>query len=85
MKYDRTRDISRRMREMLLKDTVDVKEGFLTAMRGDVAKLAAGYFALTGEPKIAIDRQTDGGYKVEISFLASDILQFDTTLDIKRF
>ena len=74
------------MREMLTQDKLCIREGFVTAMKGDLNRLLDGYFALSSPISVAIDREQDGAaYTVNISFAASDIRQFDTTLDVKRF
>ncbi len=78
------RDISRRMREMLTQDKVGVRDGFYAALRGDLGHLLASYFEISSPIRAEISQQTDGGFCVNISFSASEIRQFDTTLDIRR-
>ncbi len=79
----RDRDISLRMREMLTRDKVNVREGFLASLKGDLARVAASYFFSPTPIGVSVDRQADGSYAVNVSFAASDIRRFDTTLDIK--
>ncbi len=80
------RDISSRMREMLVQDKIFIREGFLTAMKSDLGKLLDGYFELASPIGVAIDRECDGAaYTVRVTFAASNLRSFDTTLDIKRF
>ena len=84
MKQDR--DISKRMRDMLTRDSIPIREGFVTAMKSDLEKLLPAYFELSSPISVCIDRAQDGdGYSVCVTFSASDINRFDTTLDIKRF
>ena len=43
----RSRDIAKRMREMLTQDKVGIKEGFSVALTGDLNRLLGDYFELT--------------------------------------
>lgn len=79
------REISKRMRDILTKDKVNIKEGFFTALSKDVERLCKDYFQTEGKINIEIEQGDDGKYEVKISFLASKIKQFETTYDIKRY
>lgn len=78
------KDISLRMREMLTRDDVPIRDGFVAAMKSDLEKLLSAYFEPASSVSVAIDRDREGGYAVTVSFSASAIKRFDTTMDIKR-
>ena len=80
------REISKRMREMLTQDKTVIKDGFISAMKGDLGKLLDSYFALSSPVGVSIERgENDAGFNVAITFAASDIRRFDTTMDLKRY
>ena len=83
MKYDRS--IAERMREMLTRDKVCVKEGFLTALNNDLNRILCDYFELQSPAEINISLKESGEYEVNINACASRIKQFETTLDVKRY
>ena len=63
----RSRDIAKRMREMLTQDKVGIKEGFSVALTGDLNRLLGDYFELTAPLDLAIAQSEDGEYLVQIS------------------
>ncbi len=80
------REISKRMREMLTQDKIEIKDGFISAMKGDLGKVLDAYFALASPIGVSIERGENGEiFDVAITFVASDIRRFDTTMDIKRY
>lgn len=79
------RDISKRMREILTSDKVNIKQGFRLAMHKDIKKLMSDYFDLDGDISISIEQRGDGKYAVHMDFNADRIRQFDTTFDVKRY
>ena len=80
------REISKRMREMLTQDKIVIKDGFISAMKGDLGKVLDAYFALASPIGVSIERGENGEiFDVAITFAASDIRRFDTTMDIKRY
>lgn len=79
------REIAQRMRDMLTFDKVNVKEGFLAALNGDLTKLFADYFVPSGEVCVEIAQRQNGAYEVTVTLEASRIKQFDTTKDVKRY
>ncbi len=80
------REISKRMREMLTQDKIVIKDGFISAMKGDLGKVLDAYFALASPIGVSIERDENGDiFDVAITFTASDIRRFDTTMDIKRY
>ncbi len=80
------REISRRMREMLTQDKTVIKDGFISAMKGDLGKLLDAYFALSSPICVSIEQGESGtDFDVAITFAASDIRRFDTTMDVKRY
>lgn len=81
----RDREIASRMREMLTRDKVGVKEGFSTALSGDLNRLLGDYFELQEPVDIDIAFCENGEYKISVSACATRIKQFDTTLDVKRY
>lgn len=80
-----SKDVANRMREMLTKDKIGIKEGFSTALENDVNNVLCDYFALDSKAKITVEQQENGAYFVKIEASASRIKQFQTTLDIPRF
>lgn len=81
----RSLEISRRMRDMLTHDNVNLKEGFAAAMRGDLKKLADNYFVDTSPVDVCVDKLPEGNFRVNITFEASDVRRFDTTYDVNRY
>lgn len=79
------RDISNRMRQILTRDKLGVKEGFITALNNDCNHLFNDYFELNGRLAVRIEQTEDGQYSLSITGKAVRIKQFDTTADIKRF
>ncbi len=74
-----------RLRHILAKDKVNVKDGFIKALSGDCQKLLNDYFDLNEQCKIEIDQDLEGVFCVNIQAKATRIKQFDTTMDYKRF
>lgn len=86
MKTRTDRDISRRMREMLTGDKLFVSEGFMTAVKSELTRLLENYFCMSSPINVSIEREQDGAaFEVRVSFAATQLKKFDTTLDIKRF
>ncbi len=79
------RDIAKRMRDMLTHDKVGVKEGFSTALMGDLNRLLGDYFDLCDTAEVDVVLHDDGAYGITVTATASRIKQFETTLDIKRY
>lgn len=79
------REISRRVREMLTQDKVEIGDGFISAMKGDLGKLLDAYFVLASPVDVCIERGDGAELEVSVTFSASDIRRFDTTMDIKRY
>lgn len=79
------RDIAKRMRDMLTHDKVGVKEGFSTALMGDLNRLLGDYFDLCDTAEVDVVLRENGEYGVTVTATASRIKQFETTLDIKRY
>lgn len=64
-----------RLRNVLLKDKLDMSEGFMRALRNDVGRVLSYYMNLgTDGIEVFIDG-TDGGYTVRIKANARDIKQ----------
>ncbi len=81
----RDREIAKRMRDMLIHDKVGVKEGFSTALTGDLNRILNDYFDLTDAAEIDIVLMDSGEYRITVSASATRIKQFETTFDIKRY
>ena len=79
------RDISARMRDILTRDKVDIKEGFSTAMTKDLQKTLGDYFELSSPVRAEVSQQSDGSYLVSVTCSAARIRRFDTTYDVKRY
>lgn len=80
-----TRDISKRMRDILTHDKVGIKDGFASAMTKDVQKVLGDYFELDSPVRVEVVQGADGRYAVTVSCTAYCIKQFDTTYDVKRY
>ncbi len=81
----KSRNIASRVKDILTKDKVGVKEGFSTLLHSDLKRILGDYFELCDDIKIKITIDEEGLYDVEIKGVASGIKEFSTTLDIKRF
>lgn len=79
-----SKSISDRMREILVQDKINVKEGFYTALKRDVEKLLLDYFDFD-KLTLEIGESLSGDYDVKISLVANNIKKFDTTFDVKRY
>ncbi len=79
------REISNRMRQMLTRDKIGVKEGFATALSNDCDHLLNDYFDLDGRAVVKIEQTEDGEYFFSVTGRAKRIKHFDTTADIKRY
>lgn len=79
-----SREIAERMREMLQRDKMGIKEGFVTALNGDLNRTLNDYFDLNDKCKLTIDSDDNGGYTLSLTATANRIKSFESTADIKR-
>ena len=64
-----------RLRSVLLKDKLNMSEGFMRALRNDVGRVLSYYMSLRGDGiEVFIDGTSDG-YTVRIKATAEDIKQ----------
>lgn len=64
-----------RLRSVLLKDKLNMSEGFMRALRNDVGRVLSYYMSLRGDGiEVFIDGTSDG-YTVRIKAIAEDIKQ----------
>lgn len=80
-----SKEIAKRMRDMLTQDKVGVKQGFATALEKDVGATLSNYFQLEKTPTVNITQTNEGEYAISIEAVALRIKQFETTLEMKRF
>lgn len=78
------KDISSRMKEMLLDNKIGVKSGFINVLNKDVNKLLNDYFQLNYDVRVDINQIENGDYLIEIKGVASKIKQFETTINQLR-
>ena len=76
-----SRLMAERLKEMLTRDKLG-GEGFPAALKRDCARLLGDYFALAGEPEIAVSQREDGGYDITVRAQAHEIRRFRTTEDL---
>lgn len=64
-----------RLKSVLLKDKLNMSEGFMRALRNDVGRVLSYYMSLRGDGvEVFIDGTSDG-YTVQIKATAEDIKQ----------
>ena len=80
-----SKQIASRMRDMLTRDRVGIKEGFSTALENDLNNVLGDYFSLDGRAKIDVEQNERGVYKITIEANATRVKQFQTTLDMPRY
>lgn len=80
-----SKQIASRMRDMLTRDKVGIKEGFSTALENDLNNVLGDYFSLDGRAKIDVAQNERGVYKITIEASATRVKQFQTTLDMPRY
>lgn len=80
-----SKQIASRMRDMLTRDKVGIKEGFSTALENDLNNVLGDYFSLDGRAKIDVAQNERGVYKITIEAKATRVKQFQTTLDMPRY
>ena len=80
-----SKQIASRMRDMLTRDKVGIKEGFSTALENDLNNVLGDYFSLDGRAKIDVAQNERGVYKIKIEANATRVKQFQTTLDMPRY
>ena len=80
-----SKQIASRMRDMLTRDKVGIKEGFSTALENDLNNVLGDYFSLDGRAKIDVAQNERGVYKITIEANATRVKQFLTTLDMPRY
>ncbi len=80
-----SKQIASRMRDMLTRDKVGIKEGFSTALENDLNNVLGDYFSLDGRAKIDVAQNEGGVYKITIEANATRVKQFQTTLDMPRY
>lgn len=80
-----SKQIASRMRDMLTRDKVGIKEGFSTALENDLNNVLGDYFSLDGRAKIDVAQNERGVYTITIEASATRVKQFQTTLDMPRY
>lgn len=78
------KQIANRMREILTKDKMGIKEGFFDILSKDMNNLLRNYFDLEKDAKITIEQSERGVYKIAVEGIASKIKQFDTTKEMAQ-
>lgn len=78
------KQIANRMREILTKDKMGIKEGFFDILSKDMNNLLRNYFDLEKDAKITIEQSEQGVYKITVEGIASKIKQFDTTKEMAQ-
>lgn len=73
-----------RLRAMLVRDKMGVKDGFLSALSGDVKRVLGDYFDLSADPAVAVTCNDDGEYEVTVLARASSVRGFRTTGDLPK-
>lgn len=79
------KEMAKRLRSILTRDKIGIKEGFSTALNNDLNRLLKDYFDITENCELKIEQAENGEYSLSFYATASHIKQFDTTADIKRF
>lgn len=64
-----------RLRNVLLKDKLDMSEGFMRALKNDVARVLSYYMCLSGIGIEVFIDGSDNGYTIRIKADANDIRQ----------
>lgn len=64
-----------RLRSVLLKDKLDMSEGFMRALRNDLGRVLSYYMSLSGDGIEVFIDGADGGYTVRIKANAKGIKQ----------
>ncbi|MEG1529867.1 MAG: hypothetical protein RR405_05870, partial [Clostridia bacterium] len=77
-----SKEIEDRLRGILTRDKVGVKNGFMVALNGDLNRLLGDYFELSVCGDVKVEQNGDGEYEVEFCAKASRIKSFDTTADL---
>lgn len=75
------KEMTERIKSMLARDKTGIKEGFASALNGDLNKLLSDYFELSGRAEIKVEATEDGDYKLSFSARATRIKSFDSTCD----
>lgn len=76
-------EMADRLRGMLTRDKIGVKEGFMTALNNDLNRLLGDYFELEEECGLNIEQDTGGNYLLTLGARASKIKSFESTVDLK--
>lgn len=79
-----SRLMAERLKEMLTRDKLGVKEGFVSSLCKDTARLLGDYFELEFPPEVRISAAEEGGYEISVKALASDVKRFETTADFPK-
>lgn len=64
-----------RLRSVLLKDKLDMSEGFMRALKNDIGRVLSYYMRLRADGVEVFIDGADGGYTVRIKANADDIRQ----------
>lgn len=68
-----------RLRGMLIKDKLDMSDGFLSALNNDLVRILSQYFRLKNDNcKIIVDIDSDNNYVVKINTSADFIKHVKT-------
>lgn len=76
-------EITERLRVMLTRDKLGVKEGFMTALNNDLNRLLKDYFDLKENCGLIIEQDAEGEYVLNFSARATRIKSFESTADLK--
>ena len=79
-----SRLMAERLKEMLTRDKLGVKEGFVSSLCKDTARLLGDYFELESPPEVRISAGEEGGYEISVKALSSDVKRFETTADFPK-
>lgn len=77
-------EMTERVKSMLTRDKMGVKDGFLFALKGDVERLLLDYFELDGKPEVKVALGDDGKYDISVTAAAVRIKHFDSTADLYK-
>ncbi len=80
-----SKEMTTRLREILTRDKVGMKDGFRAILNKDANALFSEYFEMADEGDVKVEQNEDGLYTVSFIFSAVRIKSFESTADIKRY